>query len=226
MKLNFKKLFTKEETQEDITSLQTFNTFLFEGTTKLVDNKDIRIEGNMETGSKVFLITDETEMPMPDGNDWTLQDGTILTTKDGVIEDVLLKEDQVVEPPVVEPVVEQAKEDVIEDAIVESIEPITEPVASPDEAPEDVVDEETKIKELETKIVDLETKLNDLITKIDTMSAEYSSTKEDLSKTKEEMINKFERVMVVEPVKQNNFSAINITNKNSNLGSYDEIYKK
>lgn len=195
-----------------------FKTFIFEATAKLIDGKDIRIDGNLESGSKVYLITEETEIPMPDG-EWTLEDGTVINTVGGMIEEVKEPDpEESVEPPVVETPVE----DVIEEA---AIDPSADTEPSPEDMPA-TVDEDTTILDLETRIAELEKKLDLIISKNEKIEADYEAIQADYSKTKEEFSSKFERVMVVEPVKQNEIAPINSNNKSSMLGSYEEIYKK
>lgn len=194
---------------------QNVSTLFFEATTKLIDGKDVRIEGDLKEGAKVFLVTDETEIPMPDGTDWTLIDGTVLETKDGMIVSITEKpsgDQPVEETPIEEPTPEVETEPVMEPGMEPN------PVSEPTSEPVQNVTSEDKTKELETKISDLEQKLNDLVAKIDTMSAEFEKTTTDFT-------SKFERVVTVEPVKQ--VEKVILTSKtNSNLGSYDEVYKK
>ena len=198
-----------------------FSTFVFEGNAKLMDGKEIRIEGTLDTGSKVFIITDETELPLPDG-EWVLQDGTVITTADGVIVDLKEKEDDVTEPEV---------------ETIEEPEMAEEPEV-PAEQVQDVVPE--VVNDLETRISDLEAQLKAIIDKINLVPevrySEYekafndnlstlNSRLEVIENKNKEFDSKFERVTVVEPVKQNDQIPLNSQKPNSLLGSYDEIYK-
>jgi len=54
----------------------------------LEDGTEITIEGNaLVEGAKVFVVTDDGDIPAPDG-DHTLEDGTVVTVKDGVIAEI------------------------------------------------------------------------------------------------------------------------------------------
>lgn len=197
-----------------------FSTYIFEGMTRLMDGKEIRIAGEKNKGTEVFIVTDETELPMPDG-EFTLEDGSMITTKDGKIVEV-------VEEPETEEV-EPIEEPLEAESVIESAQDA--PVDTPVETP---TDENEPTSDLEQRIKDLEDKLNNFLAKHEAVQAEYEAKiaefdaqVADFNKTKEEFSSKFERVMVVEPVKQNEI-LINTNQKKSNsiLGSYDEVYKK
>ena len=55
----------------------------------LEDGTKIKVEGDvLQAGAKVVVVQDDSEIPAPDG-EHTLNDGTKLTTKDGLIEMVM-----------------------------------------------------------------------------------------------------------------------------------------
>jgi dihydroxyacetone kinase DhaKLM complex PTS-EIIA-like component DhaM len=55
---------------------------------KLVDGTIVRIAGDLASGSKVVVVTDNAEIPAPDGTH-DLEDGSQIETKDGVIVNVI-----------------------------------------------------------------------------------------------------------------------------------------
>lgn len=192
-----------------------FSTFIFEGNAKLQDGKDIRIEGSLETGSKVFIVTPEGELPLPDG-EWVLDSGETIVTTDGVIQDIVPEEETPEEEilPIEEPELPMEEDATIEEEALPTEEPMVE---------DEPVD---KTAELESRISSLEEKLDAILSKQEAIETEYSKTISDLQKTNQEFELKFERVTDVTPVKQNEKIPLNIHNKTTMLGSYDEIYKK
>jgi len=99
------------------------------------------------------------------------------------------------------------------------------PVSDEQVQPEPTIDLESRVSEIETKLTELLTKFDELTSKHEAVQAENATLKVDYSALKEEFSSKFERVLVVEPVKQNDTVPINSTNKKTMLGSYDEVYK-
>lgn len=68
----------------------------------LVDGTIVRVDGEFEVGKSIFVVTEEGDVPAPDGAHETT-DGVIVTTEGGVI--VSIEEKVVEEAPVEEEVV-------------------------------------------------------------------------------------------------------------------------
>lgn len=87
---------------------------------KLVDGTVIKVEGELVEGAAVKVVTEEAEIPAPDGVH-ELEDGTKVETKDGVIVKV--------EKVEAEPEVEVEMEDVpVETEVPEEVADVAEPV--------------------------------------------------------------------------------------------------
>jgi hypothetical protein len=103
---------------------------------KLEDGTEIKVDGELEEGSEVVVVTEEAELPAPDG-EHTLEDGTVVKTEDGVIVDVDKAEEmedvsvEVEVPEEVAPVV---------DELVEALLPLLEEVKA-------IADEMKKMKD-------------------------------------------------------------------------------
>ena len=110
---------------------------------KLVDGTQIKVEGEgLVEGAKVVVVTEEGEVPAPDGVH-ELEDGTKVETKEGIIskiEEVVSEELEDVEVPVEVPAeVAPVAQEVVE-AIVEAIVPLMQEVKI-------LVDEMKKMKD-------------------------------------------------------------------------------
>ena len=98
---------------------------------KLIDGTQIKVEGDgLVEGAKVLVVTEEGELPAPDGVH-ELEDGTKVETKEGIIariEDKVMEQMEEVEIPVEVPAeVAPVASDVVE-AIVEALVPLMEEV--------------------------------------------------------------------------------------------------
>lgn len=106
---------------------------------KLVDGTVVKVEGDLVEGAAIKVVTEEAEVPAPDGVH-ELEDGTKVETKDGVV----VKIEKVEAEPEVEVEAKEKMEDVpvmsevpaevadiaspVVDAIVEAIVPVLEEV--------------------------------------------------------------------------------------------------
>lgn len=103
---------------------------------KLEDGTEIKVDGELEEGNEVVVVTEDAELPAPDG-EHTLEDGTVVETEDGVIVDVDKPEEmedvsvEVEVPEEVAPVV---------DELVEALLPLLDEVKA-------IADEMKKMKE-------------------------------------------------------------------------------
>jgi len=110
---------------------------------KLEDGTQIRVEGDsLVEGAKVVVVTEEGEMPAPDGVH-TLEDGTKVETKEGVI---AMVEEKIAEEQMEDLPMEEKPEVEIE---VESKDPIQEIVSLLKDMMEKV---SQKMKEMEEKV--------------------------------------------------------------------------
>jgi len=87
-----------EEVKEEVTEVKFAEA-------KLVDGTVVKVEGDLAEGAAVKVVTEDAEIPAPDGVH-ELEDGTKVETKDGVIVKVEKPE---VEKPEVEVEVESVK---------------------------------------------------------------------------------------------------------------------
>lgn len=98
---------------------------------KLVDGTQIKVEGDsLIEGAKVVVVTQEGELPAPDGVH-ELEDGTKVETKDGIIariEEKVMEEMEEVEVPVEVPAEIAPVASEVVDAVVEALVPLMQEV--------------------------------------------------------------------------------------------------
>ena len=117
-----------EETTPAIPEPTIENVELAEST--LVDGTVVRVDGEFEPGKSIFVVTEEGDVPAPDGAHETT-DGYIVTTEGGVI--VSIEEKAAEEAPAAEEtvVVEEASAEFSEDfvnSIVDTLKPALEQI--------------------------------------------------------------------------------------------------
>jgi len=117
-----------EETTPAIPEPTIENVELAEST--LVDGTIVRVDGEFEPGKSIFVVTEEGDVPAPDGAHETT-DGLIVTTEGGVI--VSIEEKAAEEAPAAEEtvVVEEASAEFSEDfvnSIVDTLKPALEQI--------------------------------------------------------------------------------------------------
>lgn len=61
--------------------------FKFSATSRLKDGTSLFIDGNLEEGTKIYVITSEGNIPLPDGT-YELEDGMMIAVEEGVITSV------------------------------------------------------------------------------------------------------------------------------------------
>jgi ppGpp synthetase/RelA/SpoT-type nucleotidyltranferase len=105
---------------------------------KLEDGTEIKVDGELAEGNEVVVVTEEAEMPAPDGVH-TLEDGTKVETEEGVIVDVEKPEDEESMEDEVSVEVPEEVAPVIDD-LVEALLPLLDEVKS-------IADEMRKMKE-------------------------------------------------------------------------------
>jgi hypothetical protein len=89
---------------------------------KLVDGTVVKVEGDLVEGAAIKVVTEDAEIPAPDGVH-ELMDGTKVETKDGIV----VKVEKVEESPVVE---EAMEEEVIETEVPAEVSSVAEPVVA------------------------------------------------------------------------------------------------
>lgn len=150
-----------------IEKIMKFLKIHFSSTVNLIDGTPLQIEGDLETGVKVSVITTDGMIAIPDG-EYKLEDESIIITKDGVVMDVIKADveaeapvEMAEETPIEEPIVEEIVEPIVEEVVVE--EPIVEELQkeNPEVSGEDVEIEipeasgTTITEELPTEMVDM-----------------------------------------------------------------------
>lgn len=78
--------FSKTEEKEKVETVLNFVT------AKLVDGTEVKVDGELEVGKSVLVVTPEGDVPAPD-TEHELEDGTIVVTVDGVITEIKPKEE-------------------------------------------------------------------------------------------------------------------------------------
>lgn len=188
-----------------------FSSFYFEATAKLADGKDIRIDGDIAVGAKVYLITTDGEIAMADG-EWPLDNSKIIIVKDGEIIDVKEEAEENTEEPVTETEVVVGTEmaEVTETEVVAEVE-----TTNKEELGSEVVDTIKLINDLETKLQELYAKFDALMTSVNEMS-------DKVDKKTTEYDAKFSRVKTVEPLTKNEFEEPTKKFDSPYLGSYED----
>jgi hypothetical protein len=174
----------------------------------------------METGSQIFLVTENGDIPMPVG-EFPLMDGTIIVVlEEGIIAEINAPEEEVVEEPVED---ETEMEKPTEEKPAEEMEdkPAEEVNTDPTDTPDPITELEKRVAAIEELIAKLNENDFSKFIKIDEL--ENYIKKEDLEKTKDEFNSKFEQVPGAEPVIQNEKPK---GYEHKTLGSWDDIKNK
>jgi hypothetical protein len=129
---------------------------------KLSDGTEIKVEGEgLMEGAKILVITEEGELPAPDGVH-ELEDGTKVETKEGVIAKIMEK-------------VEEAKPEVeveLQDVEVEGPEGSEEEISVPDPMDEFI----SLVKDMMEKISE---KMKSMEEKVEEVEADFNSFKKE-----------------------------------------------
>ena len=149
----------EEEVKEEI--VETVESNFAEA--KLVDGTVVKVEGDLVEGAAVKVVTEEAEIPAPDGVH-ELEDGTKVETKDGVIVKVEKAE---VEEPEAEVEIEVKKEDEMYSLLKELMEKISD-----------------KMKKMEDKMSSIESDFNSF--KKEPAAKKINSGKTDFGKVDNE----------------------------------------
>lgn len=180
--------------------------FKFAAESKLKDGTSIYIDGDLSEGTKIFVITSEGNLPLPDGT-YELEDGMMISVEGGVITGVQ------------EPV---GEEETVE---VEQSEEVVEPVV--DEVETEVKeDDEEEVEEIDVdkKIKDLSELVNELLNRLKILegsSADLSKQNDELKKQNEnfskqigDFQKKLENTKGAEPIKKKvETTSFNYSNK-------------
>lgn len=107
---------------------------------KLEDGTEVKVDGELAEGNEVVVVTEEAEIPAPDGVH-VLEDGTKVETEEGVIVDVEKPEgEEMMEDEVSVEVEVPAEAAPVVDDLVEALLPLLDEVKS-------IADEMKKMKE-------------------------------------------------------------------------------
>lgn len=86
---------------------------------KVAEGGEFKVEGDLEIGKPIYVITDDGEIPAPDGN-FKLEDNTEVKVVDGLVKEVKASEEEVEEEVIeVEAAEEDKKEEVEESEFIE-----------------------------------------------------------------------------------------------------------
>lgn len=168
--------------------------FKFSASSTLKDGTAIFIDGDLSTGSKVFVETTEGNIPIPDGT-YELEDGFMITVESGVITEIEEPKEEETPPGEEEEVIEQETEE------EESVEK--------EEEEEETINDETILEKVEV----LTNMVNELLARIEsleTLSSDISKENEDLKKQNENFSTQVEEFKTklgntpgAEPIKKN-----------------------
>jgi len=191
-----------------------FTGFKFSATAKLLESgKELRIEGNdIVEGAKVFIVTKDAEIPIPDEM-WKLDNGYSITTKDGMIVSVDKIEDTP-EKPITKPVAAE-EASVEEHADTTPVDPATQP---------DTQEVEPMDPEVPIKLEELNAKLDEILTKLNASMEKYEKVELEIKNTKDEIDHRFEKVSSTPSIKTMD-KETPIRKEGSFLGSYEELKK-
>lgn len=166
--------------------------YKFAAAAKLKDGTDIFIDGDLSAGTKVYVVTSEGNLEMPDGS-YELEDGLTIVIEEGVITEV--------KEPVEEPEGEEEEVEAKEDPEKE--------VKAEEETPAQEPEKETETDEISEKIFN---KLNDLLSRIEKIeksntdlskiNQEMKTQNENFSKQIDEFKTKLEKMPGAEPIKK------------------------
>ena len=159
----------------------------------LEDGTPIRIDGNLDLGVAVYVLTTDGEISMPDG-DYKLSTGEIITVKGGLINDVIeVPAEPTDEPMSVDAMEVEAHAETPVETPVETelaidptaIEPMPSNSGDTMETPEveveepevELIDPMVRMDELETKVSDLTTKMDEILSKMNMITEKFSAAK-------------------------------------------------
>lgn len=195
-----------------------FKIYKFAASSTLADGTEIRIDGNGDTGSVVYVMTPDGEILCPPG-EYTLENGDLMEVGDnGIIVKVTPKEEvEVIEEPI-----EETKEELTSEPTEAAIEP--DPQADKGE------ELFNKVSDLEARITELETKIASLVQ----ASEETKITAEQLSKQTNEIYEVLDKTSTAIELKKNDAEPELIidrlnqfgSKKKTNLSSFEERLKK
>ena len=210
----------------------------FSSTVNLIDGTSLQIEGDLNTGSKVSVITQDGNIALPDG-EYKLEDESIIITKDGIIMDIIkadveaeapveMVEEKPIEEEVVpieeEPIIEEVEEPLElqkENPDVSGEEPTLIPEVSgttiTEELPEEMVEVpvETPVEEVEPiepedmKIKELEDKIAKLESILDELMAKMNMMSEKFSAAQPIVRMASDNKMVIDTKLQSKVDLIN-----------------
>jgi len=176
----------------------------FQSSLTLKDGTPLKLDGALDTGVNIYVITAEGEISLPDG-EYQMEDMTILMVKDGLIMDVI-QPGKVEEQPEEQPAPTQVNQEEelpvdlqkgnpdvsgLDPSVKESTDVLTgktasasgetamadvpvDPMADPTD-PTEAPDEELKIAELEAKVSGLETAISEIMSKLNMISEKFSA---------------------------------------------------
>lgn len=172
--------------------------YKFAANAVLKDGTEILIDGNMDIGVSVYVVTDDGNQPLPDG-EWELGEpyiGYVIVIEGGVITNIL------------EPVVEDddmPEEEVEEEVDAEEADTEEETEPSEDETETDEVSLEDQISKLEELIQSVIDRLDKIEASNDELSKENDDLKksnEDFSSQVDEFKEKLEKMNGADPLKK------------------------
>lgn len=223
---------TKNKITKMLDKLMKLFKVHFSSSLTLKDGTPLQLEGDLETGVQISVVTSDGNIPLPDG-EYQMEDMTIITCKDGLVMDIV-KPGEVEVPtegldPMGNPVpdelaAQKGNPDVsgltpsvdetgtptttgtTADTSVSAADVPNEPVVDPN-APVEPDEEKIKIAELETKIASLEATIGDIMSKLNMISEKFSSATPLIKKKDNEGSS------LINPKLQNKVDLINLLKK-------------
>lgn len=205
--------------------MKMFKIYKFAASSTLADGTEIRIDGNGEAGSVVYIMTPDGEILCPPG-EYTLENGDLMEVdENGMIVKITPKDEvEVIEEPIVEEQKEMEVQEQVEAS--EEVEVANEPEPQTDKGEELF----NKVSDLEARIAELETKIASLVQ----ASEETKQSTEQLSKQTNQIIDVLDKTSTAVELKKNDAEPITEFNRmkefsskpKTNLSSFSDRLKK
>lgn len=170
------------------------------------DKAVLEYEGDeLTAGMNVYITNEDDERVAPEDGDYATEDGKVITVKDGRVDTIVEKEDEIEADDAAD--VDVVAEEVVEEETVE-------------EPKEEAVEEEVKAEEPETRdeeIAKLREEINELYKLVDSILEKIGETRKEA----DERFTKLEQMSAAKPASEE-FEAVKEVKKSKN--KYDKLF--
>lgn len=168
------------------------------------DKAVLEYEGDeLTAGINVYITNEDDERVAPEDGDYATEDGKVITVKDGKVDTIVEKEDEIEADDAAD--VDVVAEEVAEEEVVEEV--VEEPK-------EEAVEEEVKAEEPETRdeeIAKLREEINELYKLVDSILEKIGETRKEA----DERFTKLEQMSAAKPASEE-FEAVKEVKKSGN----------